>query len=151
MLSAFKDKKCFWKSDYQAFPVFASQHYRCIWALWGGGGQGPLLLCACDSGKDVRDPAAEMTFVLPSCGSIPTSSPCETAGENDICIECIYQYVFLLAWAAAALTFPTFIRERERESSHPKPGKNFFGHFFRHFGSQQNSHWNYFQSILHKY
>lgn len=63
----------------------------------GGGGQGPLLLCACDSGKDVRDPAAEMTFVLPSCGSIPTSSPCETAGENDICIECIYQYVFLLA------------------------------------------------------
>ena len=57
----------------------------------------PLLLCACDSSKDVCDPAAEMTFVLPSCGSIPTSSPRETAGENDICIEYIYQLVFLLA------------------------------------------------------
>lgn len=55
------------------------------------GREGPLLFYACDSNKDVRDPAAEMTFVLPSCGSIPTSSQRETAGESDICIECMYQ------------------------------------------------------------
>lgn len=57
----------------------------------GEGERGPLLLCACDSGKDVRDPAAEMTFILSSFSSIPTSSPRKTAGENDICIECMYQ------------------------------------------------------------
>lgn len=55
------------------------------------GGGGPLLLRACDRDKDVRDPAAEMTFILSSFSSFLTSSPRKTAGENDICIECMYQ------------------------------------------------------------
>lgn len=60
--------------------------------LWEGErGEGPLLVHACDSDKDVRDLAAEMTLVLPSCGTIPTSSLHESVGENDICIECMYQ------------------------------------------------------------
>lgn len=36
---------------------------------WGAEGD-PVLLYACDSDKDVRDPAAEMTFILPSCSHI---------------------------------------------------------------------------------
>lgn len=60
--------------------------------LWEGEGrESSLLVHACDSDKDVRDPAAEMTLVLPSSDTIPTSSPHETVGENDICIECMYQ------------------------------------------------------------
>lgn len=74
-------------------PGFSSAYFTglSVYLSAVGGREGPLLLYACDSNKDVRDPAAEMTFVLPSCGSIPTSSQRETAGESDICIECMYQ------------------------------------------------------------
>lgn len=48
----------------------------------GGGGEAevdPVLLYACDSDKDLRDSEAEMTFILPSCSLVPTSSSHEAA------------------------------------------------------------------------
>lgn len=58
-------------------------------SLEGGGEAELVLVFACDSGEDVRDPAAEMTFVLSSCRSIPTTSPRNTAGGSDISTECV--------------------------------------------------------------
>lgn len=77
-------------SGNQAFPVPTSPDVtECCSRVRERGG-GPLLHCACDSNKDVRDPAAEATLILPSCSSIPTLSPTETAGWH--LSACISRY-----------------------------------------------------------
>lgn len=51
------------------------------------GSKALFLLHACVNDKDVRDPAAEMTSILPSCHSVPTACARKTAGDIDIYIQ----------------------------------------------------------------
>lgn len=50
------------------------------------GSKGPFLLHACDNDKDMRDPAAKMTSILPSCHSVPTLFARKAASDIDIYI-----------------------------------------------------------------
>lgn len=51
------------------------------------GSKSLFLLHACDSNKDVRDPSAEMTSILPSCHSVPTVCARKTGGDIDIYVR----------------------------------------------------------------
>lgn len=48
--------------------------------------KGLFILPACDKDKDVRDPAAKMTSILPACHSVPTVSAHKTVSDIDIYI-----------------------------------------------------------------